>query len=254
MKDDVKVSRRAPLDPGLSYSREANASAVFDSGGNLGVNRFLLYDPTFASALRAWVADHTARALACRAGPGYAEKALLVADLATSSTGPATRGGLALRASRAAARFAVLVPAVNDLSFGAEDGFLKFDSDVFAKISASLSASTASRTSTTTSKEIAKAEELAEDVAEILEDGCIEARACSGGTHSSVAEAVVQSAFLGIREHCVGLACFLEFFFRVRIVGIAVRVELHRQFSVGALNLLIAGSLLDSQHVVIIAF
>ncbi len=146
------------------------------------------------------------------------------------------------------------MPAVGDLSFGAEDGFLKFNGDIFAEISASLGAGASSRTSTTTSKEIAEAEELAEDVAEILEDSRVKPCTGTGSTYSCVAKAIIQPAFFGVSKHRVSLACLLEFFFRVRIIGIAVRVELHRQFSIGALNLLIAGALLDSQYVVIIAF
>ncbi len=254
MKDDVKIPGWPALDAGLANSREANASAVFNSGGNLGVNGFLLDDAAFAFALRARIADYAARALAGWASPRDAEETLLVADLATSTTGAASRGGLALCASRASARIAILMPAVGDFSFSAEDGFLKFDSDIFAEISASLGASTASRTSTTASKKIAKTEELAEDIAEIVKDGRVKSGASSGRTYSRMAKAIVQSAFFGVGEHRVSFARFLEFFFRVGIIWIAVRMKLHRKLAVGALDLLLAGTLLDSQHVVVIAF
>src|SRR5947207_11096019 len=144
MKDDVKVSRRASLNSGLAYSREANASAVFNSGRNLGVNCLLLDGAAFPFTLRARIADHAARALASWACPSDAEETLLVADLATSTTGAASRRGLTLRASRASARIAVLVSAICDLSLRAEASFLELDSDIFAEISASLGASTTS--------------------------------------------------------------------------------------------------------------
>src|SRR5215469_9502405 len=69
-----------------------------------------------------------------------------------------------------------------------------------------------------------------------------------------MAKLIVTGALLAIDEHAVRFACLFEFFFRLRIPGIAVRVILHRQLAVRALDLLIAGAAFDAQNFVIIAF
>ena len=62
--------------------------------------------------------------------------------------------------------------------------------------------------------------------------------------HTGMAEAVVGGAFVGIGKHLVRLACLLEFVFRGRVVRISVRMELHGELAVGALQLLIRGGAL----------
>ncbi len=73
-------------------------------------------------------------------------------------------------------------------------------------------------------------------------------------TEAGVAVAVVDGALIGVGEDRVGFADFLEFFFRVRIVGIAVGMELQRQLAVGALQLDFGHGAGDAQHLVVIAF
>jgi hypothetical protein len=67
-------------------------------------------------------------------------------------------------------------------------------------------------------------------------------------------EAVVSAAFVGIRQNGVSFAALLELLFRVGIVGIAVRVELQRQFAVGALDFLLVGAPGNPEDLVVIAF
>ena len=69
-----------------------------------------------------------------------------------------------------------------------------------------------------------------------------------------MAVAVVQFAFFGVSEYCVSFAALLEFFFRVRIVRIAVGMVLHCKLAVGALNLLISRPTLHTQYFVVISF
>jgi hypothetical protein len=68
-----------------------------------------------------------------------------------------------------------------------------------------------------------------------------------------MAEAVICAALIGVGEHRVGFARFFEFLFGVGIVGIAVRMVLHRQLAVGALDLLVAGPTLHPQHLVVVS-
>jgi len=69
-----------------------------------------------------------------------------------------------------------------------------------------------------------------------------------------VAITIVERTFLTIGQNGICFAALLEFFFRVRIVRIAVGMVLQGQLAVGALDLLLAGATLDAQDFVIISF
>jgi hypothetical protein len=68
-----------------------------------------------------------------------------------------------------------------------------------------------------------------------------------------MAEAVVASALVLIGQDSIGFAAFLELFFRIWIVGIAIRMELHRKFPVRALDLNIGGRAGHTEDFVVIA-
>jgi hypothetical protein len=69
-----------------------------------------------------------------------------------------------------------------------------------------------------------------------------------------MAVAIVHRALVGIRQHRVGFADFLEFLFRVRIVRIAVGMILERQLAVGTLQFNLRAGALNPKHLVVIAF
>ena len=69
-----------------------------------------------------------------------------------------------------------------------------------------------------------------------------------------MAVAVVDGALIGVGEHGVGFADFFEFFFRVRIVGIAVGMVLQRELAIGALEFDLGDSAGHAQHFVVVAF
>ena len=58
-------------------------------------------------------------------------------------------------------------------------------------------------------------------------------------TNAGVAKAIVAGTLLCIRQHGIRFAAFLEALFRLRIVGIAVRMELQGELAICALDLLI---------------
>ena len=143
-------------------------------GGNLGVDRALTQNASFALALRARIGDHAAGALARRTGAGNAEESLLIANLAASRAGAAGGWTFARRRAGAVAFLAGLVAADRDASLFPEERFFEFEREIFAQIGTALHpAATAAAAS---AEQIAEAEELAEDVAEVLEDGGIESR------------------------------------------------------------------------------
>jgi len=69
-----------------------------------------------------------------------------------------------------------------------------------------------------------------------------------------MSKAVVGGAFLRIAQHAVGFGGFLELLFGRRIVGIAVGMKFLGEMAVRRLDILIAGILADTEHLVIISF
>jgi len=140
--------------------------------------------------------------------------------------------------------------ADGDLRLLTEHGLFELQRDVFSQVRTALgpSAPAAAR-----AEEIAEAEEVAENLAEVLDRG-IEPRRSSNPAYTGVTEAVVGGTFIGIRQNGISFAALFELLFRVGIVGIAVGMELQRQFAVGAFDFLFAGSTGDSEDLVVIAF
>src|SRR5208282_6835906 len=96
-------------------------------------------------------------------------------------------------------------------------------------------------TASTASEGIAEAEELAEDFAKILERCRVETATSTGcGAHSSVAETVIEGPLLRIGQDCVGFRDFLEAFFGVGVIGVAIGMVLHGELAISTLQLAIA--------------
>jgi len=69
-----------------------------------------------------------------------------------------------------------------------------------------------------------------------------------------VAEAIVGGTLIGVHENIISLPQLLKFFFRMRILRIFVRMELHCELAISALDLLVGDVSLDAKHFVIVAF
>jgi hypothetical protein len=240
MKHNVEIPIRAAMKTGFTESGEADTRVVLNPGGNLGFDRLRLNHPAFAFALAARIAYQRAHSLARRTGARDAKKALLIADLSAPGTAAASGWRLSLRAARSSAGITVLVFAVGDLFFCAEYRLFEFQGDVFAKVSPTLR----SRAPTTaaSAEQIPESEELAENIAEVLENASIETDpAPPGCTQPGVAKTVIQPTFLRIGEDSIGFAGLFEFFFRVRIVRIAVGMELQGKLAISAFDFLFCG-------------
>jgi hypothetical protein len=150
--------------------------------------------------------------------------------------------------------FARLVASNCHARFSTEECFLKLQGQVFPQVSAALHPAAATP-GAASAEHIAETEKFSEDVAEILEDGGIETGAGAASTaQSGMAVTVVNGALVSIGEHGISLTNFLKFFFRVRIVGIAVRMELQRQLSICALQFDFRDGAANTQHFVVVAF
>ena len=68
-----------------------------------------------------------------------------------------------------------------------------------------------------------------------------------------MAESVVEAALFGIGEDRVRLGGLLELLLGRGVVRIAVRMELHRQLPVGALDLAVGRGARDAEDLVVIA-
>jgi hypothetical protein len=166
VKDNIEVACRPAKLPDFSRAREADAGPILDSGGNLGVNRPLSQDSAFALALGAGIGDHASRALACGASTSDAEETLLIPDLSAPLAGTAGSWTFSGGGTRTLTILAGFVTADRNFLFHAEEGFLKFEREVFAEIGAALYSAAAA---SATAEHIAETKEFAKDVAEILE-------------------------------------------------------------------------------------
>ena len=105
----------------------------------------------------------------------------------------------------------------------------------------------------------ASAKDIAKDIAEDIAKRIARAEAASAahaglGIDARMAELIVGRSLLAVAENLVRLGGFLELLVRVGIIGIAVRVVLHRHPAVGLLDLLVVSTLADAEDLVVIAF
>ena len=213
---------------------------VFDSGGNLGVHGPLAQNSALALALGARVANHAARALTCRASTSDAEEPLLIPDLSAPLARTAGSWTFSGGGTGTLTVLTRLVAAHRDFLFHAEERFLKFEREVFAKIGAPLHAAPAA---SATAEHISEPKEFAEDVAEILEHTGIE----SGALRRCAAQS-------GVAITGVGFADLFEPLLRIRIIGIAVGMVLQRKLAVRALEFDVSDRAGNAQNLVVVSF
>jgi hypothetical protein len=137
---------------------------------------------------------------------------------------------------------------------GPEECFLELERQIFAKIGAALHAGATAATAATP-EHVAESKELSEDIAEILEYCGIEAGARTRtAAQSSMSVAIVGGSLVRIGEHGVSLAHFLEFFFCIRIIGIAVWMVLQGELAISALQFYFGNCASHTQYFIKIAF
>jgi hypothetical protein len=254
MQHDVKVTRRTTELPNFACARESDARSVFYAGWNLGVNRALAQDAPFAFALRARIGNYAARALACRTGASNAKESLLVSHLPTTIARPTGGWSLAGSGSGSVAFLTSLMTPNGDPRLGPEECFLELERQIFAKIGAALHAGATAAT-TATPEHVAETEEFSKDIAEILENCGIETGArTTTAAQSSMSVAIVSGSLVRIGENGVSLAHFLEFFFRIRIIGIAVRMVLQGELAISALQFYFGNCASHTQYFIKVAF
>jgi hypothetical protein len=101
----------------------------------------------------------------------------------------------------------------------------------------------------------AETEKVAEEIFEVRENRRGEVRApATRGTYASVPELIVGGPLLRVGKHGVGFSDFLEFFLCFLFVfRVAVRMVLHGEFTIGALDFLIGRPVVNPQNFVIVS-
>jgi hypothetical protein len=147
--------------------------------------------------------------------------------------------------------FTSFISTDSDLRFRSKNRFLEFQSDVLAQIGPTLRATAAASTST---ENVAEPEQITKNISEVLEDARIKSSASACGADSGMAIPVIHAALFSVGQNSVGLAGFFEFFFRVRVVRIPVRMVLQGQLAIGALDFLITRAARNTKNFIKIAF
>ena len=250
VQHNIEVAGRSAVSPGFAQPGKTYPRTVFDTGRDFGVHRSLPQNAAFPFALQARIGNYASRALTRGTSTRHAEESLLVAHLATPSTGSTGNGSFAGSGARASALFASLVAPNRNAGFRAEHCLFEFQRDVLTQIGTTLGAAAPARTP---AEEISEAEKVSEYLADILKDRGIESTR-SRTAHGSMSKAVVCRPLVRVRQDGVGFAAFFEFLFGVRIIRIAIRMKLQRQFAIGALDLLIIGFAGNPKNFVVVAF
>ena len=167
------------------------------------------------------------------------------ADLAAALARVADRLVRPGLAAAALAAVAAHEPRDLDLRVEAGRGVLERDLELVLQILA------AHRARAAAAATAGAGEEVLEDVLEERAEAALEPAA--GGDPRCRAEAVVVRPLVGIREDPVGLVDFLEALLGLRIAGVLVRMELHRELAVHLLQLGLARVLRDAEHLVVVA-
>ncbi|MNN30569.1 hypothetical protein D3C81_1442220 [compost metagenome] len=196
------------------------------------------------------IGNHLAAAVAARAGLLHREEALLHAHLADAAAGGAGDRRSARLGAAAAAGLAADQGRHADGHGGAAHRLFEIQLEGVAQVAAALR--TATLTAAAAAEEVA--EHVAEDVGEVGATGAEAGTATHARVDPGMPVLVVGRALAGVGEHLVGLVGLLELLLGRLVVGIAVRVILHGQATVGLLQLRLAGAALDPEHLVIVTF
>src|SRR5476649_1399172 len=218
----IQIARRAAIGTRFAVAGRADAHAVVDADRDLHFQRLVALDATGAAARCARIGDDLAGAVAFRAGLLDAEEALLHAHLAVAAASRAgARRGARLGAGAVAG--VALVPGRHaDGRVEAVGGLLQRDFQVVAQVGAAIH----------------------------LRSGVAAAAATQVRIDAGVTVTVIGLALFRIGQHLVRFFDFLEFFFRLFAVRIAVRMVLHRQFAIRLLDLVFRRIFCDTKCLV----
>ena len=232
----------------LALTGQADAITSVDARRDLDRQGFAFLDTPLAVALATGVGDHLAATAAGGAGLLHLEEALLHPHLADAPAGGTGYRRAALAGAGAVAFLAGGQGRHLDFRRRAANGLLEGNIQGITQVRAALGTAAAAAAATEDIPEY-----VAKDVAE-APGATAEASAAHVRVNPGMPEAVIGRTLLRVHQNVVGLGGFLELVVGLGVVGIPVRVVLHRHPSVGLLDFLLVGPLTDAEHLVVIAF
>src|SRR5215472_423987 len=248
----VKVACLPAVHARITLLLVADTSAIFHAWGNVHINGALAHGARLALALAARIGDDPPHSLAGRTGARNTEQPLLITYLAAACARWTGRRAFACSRTAAVALIATLIAADLDFSLFAECRFFKGQRHIAASIAAALRPAASAASTHIHAEKVA--EEVAENIAEVGEVRGIESAETSTTVDRRVTVLVIAGALVGIHENAISLSAFLELLFRLSVSRIAVRMVLHGQLAVSALDLLLRGRAGYAQNFVVISF
>ena len=262
--DHVEVAGRAAAQARFAVAHGAQPRAVLDAGGNLEFDARRRFRAAFAIALAAGALDDLTGAAAARAGLRDLKKSARTDDLPPAAAIAARDRAGALFGAGPVAHVTGLQLGNFDFLFAPECRFLEADLHIVAQIGTPLLAIAIGFGGRGATEELledaaparatAGAEDFSKDIEGIVKAARCAARGACALSESRVPIAVISGAFAVVHEDVIGLAEFLEFFFRRMVSRVFVGMKSYRELAVGAFDFLARGGASDFQNFVIIAF
>ena len=244
-----QIAGRTALRSRFTLTRQANAIAGINTRGHLHRQRLALLYPPLPVTGSTGIGNGFAPAATGGTGLLHLEEALLHAHLSGTATGTAGGGRATFPGTGA-------ITSVTGRQAGNADFYRRTLDRVFqrniqgvAQVRPALGSTAAATTAASTTKDIA--EHVAKNIAEVAAS---KAAATHVGVDPGMAVLIVGTALFAVHQDIVSLSGLLEFLLGIGVVGIAVRVILHRLAAVSLLDFLFVRTLADAENLVIIAF
>ena len=252
---DIQIAVRPAIHTALSLIRYTHLLTGLNACRNLDIQLHTLMLIALAMALRTLVHNRLTRSVTVRAHRLTLEHAKRRSLLSRYRTGTITmRTGLNIGLTfRAASHtFIALLIHLNRNCFRfSENSIHELDAHLHEAV-IPLTRSVACAPTSTTAK--ASAEKGTEDISEVLKTAKASGTAAKIGTiHTCMTKLIIRCLLLRITQYLICFVYFLERLFSPRIL-IDIRVIFFRHLPIGSFYFIIAGTLAESQDLIIISF
>ena len=251
MDHDLQIAVGAAIATRLPLAAQHDHLAVINAGRNVHIGSALMLFKARTAAARAGLLDHLSCTAAGMARPDRYHETACRAHLAAAIAGLA---GLRLSArlgSAAVADITALIASELKRLLRARGRFLKADAQAEAQVIALLGRVARSGSAHAPAKKLVKYVLKPAHLAWIKAEATKPAPAHLRSIH---AELVIARALVGIGQHLICFVDLLEALLRRLIVRVQVGVRFLGQLAVGFLDIFLAGSFSDPQHLIIISF